>query len=319
MPPTPVLVTGSEGFVGTRLVEHWRALGVDLVAAVRAPAGDSSAVRLDLGETSEVDEVIRAVRPRVVVNLAGIANPRHAAADPVLAYDVNVLGQLRLVMAILRHAPRARLVTAGSALMYGAATEAGPLTESTPPRPDTVYGMTKAAADLQALQYHLSDGLDVVRLRFFNVIGPGRPEEYFPARQVRRLALILAGRADPVLPTYDLRGARDFTDVRDAVSAIVAAAERGRSGAAYNVAAGRATPLRTLLERLLAIGGVDVSIAEEPDPGLVRPPNVIAGDSSRLRRDTQWAPRISLDDSLRDSLRTVRAELAAQPQWVTSA
>ena len=170
------------------------------------------------------------------------------------------------------------------------------------PKVAALSAATKAAADLQALQYHLSDGLDTVRLRLFGSVGPGRSADYFPGRQVHRVAAILEGRADAVVPTFSLAGARDYVDVRDVAQAVVAAADRGRAGAVYNVATGRAWPLRRIVERLIAIGGVDADINEQRKLPPGRHGAVVAGDATRLREDTGWQPRITMEDSLRDAL-----------------
>ena len=257
---------------------------------------------MDLQDAHQVEEVVARARPSVVVNLAAVANPGEAQANPQRAYDINVLGQLRLIESMLRHTPGARLVAMSSAEIYGRIETGELVSEDAPLRPASVYATTKAAADLQALQYHLSDGLDVVRLRLFGSVGPGRSAEYFPGRQVHAVAAIQDEKIEPVVPTFSLAGARDYVDVRDVAYAIVAAADHGCAGAAYNVATGQARPLREIVRRLIAIGGVEAAIMEERKLPPGRHGAVVAGDATRLREDTGWQPRISLDQSLGDAL-----------------
>ena len=301
-----ILVTGAAGFIGSYTVAAFRDAGREVVAA--SYGGDVAAglEALDLCDADQVEGVVARFRPAVVVNLAAIANPGEAQANPMRAYDVNVLGQLRLIQAMLRHTPAARLVAMSSAEVYGRIETGELVTEEAPLRPASVYAASKAAADLQALQYHLSDGLDVVRLRLFGSVGPGRSADYFPGRQVHQVAAILDGRVDLVVPTFSLAGARDYVDVRDVARAIVAAADRGRAGAVYNVATGQARPLRQMVKRLIEIGGVDAEIIEERRLPPGRHGAVVAGDASRLREHTGWRPRIGLDDSLRDALADAR-------------
>ena len=305
-----VLVTGASGFIGSYTLAAFRDAGRDVVGS--SYGGDGGLVALDLRDAGQVDDAIARVRPSVVVHLAAIANPGEAQADPSRAYDVNVLGQLRLILSMLRHAPEARLVAMSSAEIYGRIETGELVSEDAPLRPASVYAATKAAADLQALQYHLSDGLDAVRLRLFGSVGPGRSTDYFPGRQVHAVAAILDGRAEPVVPTFSLAGARDYVDVRDVARAIVAAAERGRTGAVYNVATGRAWPLRQIVERLIAIGGIRAEIHEERKLPPGRHGAVVAGDATRLRSDTGWQPRITMDQSLRDALVHARQAAAAE-------
>jgi len=302
-----VLVTGARGFIGRHLVASLQAAGAEVIAADHRGDGD---VRLDLCDAASVQAALRSTRPAVVINLAAIADPRQAEADPLAAYDANVLGQLRVILALRELAPDARLVVVGSALQYGRDGHNRPVREDDPPRPDGVYATTKAAADLQAVQHHRSDGLDIVRLRLFNVVGPGRPEEYFPAPQIRQAADILDRGAPPVIRTLSLRDTLDFVDVRDAADAVQAVASRGRAGGAYNVASGRATSLRSVVDRLIEIAGIQVEVQEGGSTAAAEG-RVVVGDPSLIARDTGWRVSRTLDDSLRDGLRETRQRLAS--------
>ena len=302
-----VLVTGARGFIGRHLVASLQAAGAEVVAADHSGDGD---VKLDLRDAAGIREAFRSIRPAVVINLAAVADPRQAEKDPIGTYDVNVMGQLRVILALRAMVPQARLVVVGSALQYGRDDRGRPIREDDPQRPGGVYAVTKAAADLQASQHHRSEGLDIVRLRLFNVIGPGRPEEYFPAPQIRQAAEILDHDAPPVINTLSLRDALDFVDVRDAAQAIQAVAARGRAGAAYNVASGRATTLRSVIDRLTEIAGIQVEVRERSAADGTKG-RVVVGDPSRIARDTGWRATRSLDDSLRDALSEVRKRLAS--------
>ena len=302
-----VLVTGARGFIGRHLVASLESAGADVVAADR---GGDADVKLDLRDGETIREAIKFTQPAVVINLAAIADPRQAEADPLAAYDVNVLGQLRVILALRDLAPSSRLVVVGSALQYGRDGHDRPVREDDPQRPEGVYATTKAAADLQAVQHHRSDGLDIVRLRLFNVIGPGRPEEYFPAPQIRQAAEILDRGAPPLIRTLSLRDTLDFVDVRDAADAIQAVAARGRSGAAYNVASGQATPLRSVVDRLIEIAGVQAEV-QEGGLNAAAKGRVVVGDPSLIARDTGWRVSQTLDDSLRDGLCETRQRLAS--------
>ncbi len=301
-----VLVTGARGFIGRHLVLGLEAAGAEVIAADR---GGDADVKLDLRDRDTVRAAIESTRPEIVINLAAIADPRQAEADPLAAYDVNVLGQLRVILALRELAPKARLIVVGSALQYGRDGHDRPVRENDPQRPEGVYGTTKAAADLQAVQHHRSDGLDIVRVRLFNVIGPGRPEEYFPAPQIRQAVEILDRGAPPVIRTLSLRDTLDFVDVRDAADAMQAVAARGRAGAAYNVASGQATPLRAVVDRLIEIAGIQAEIHEGGSSAAKG--RVVVGDTSLIARDTGWRVSRTLDDSLRDGLSETRQRLAA--------
>jgi GDP-4-dehydro-6-deoxy-D-mannose reductase len=78
--------------------------------------------------------------------------------------------------------------------------------------------------------------------------------------------------------------------------------ERGRKGEAYNIGSGQTYSMQTVLERLLALCGLRVEVRQRAD--LLRPTEqaVMRVDAGKLRRETGWAPRYTLDETLRDTL-----------------
>jgi len=116
------------------------------------------------------------------------------------------------------------------------------------------------------------------------------------------VAAITLGRAPPVLETGNLAPRRDLTDVRDAVRAYVLLMERGRPGEAYNVGTGQTFAMREVVDRLVALSGVTVEVRQRQD--LVRSADAAAvrADAGKLRRETGWAPALTLDQTLKDTL-----------------
>lgn len=303
-PPGPVLITGADGFVG----RHVRA-----ALAARWPTLAVSALPGDIADADAVAEAVRAAAPAACLHLAGIAAPAQAAADPALAWRVNLHGTLTLAASLARHAPGCQLVFAGSAEAYGASFAGGaPLDESAPLAPLTVYGATKAAADL-ALGALAGDALPVVRLRPFNHVGPGQSADFALASFARQLALIGAGRQPPVLRVGRLDGARDFLDVRDVADAYVAClASRATLPvrAIVNVASGVPRRIGGILEAMIALSGLTVRI--ETDLARVRPQEIASasGSAARAAAWLGWQPRIAWPQTLADILADWRARLA---------
>ncbi len=168
--------------------------------------------------------------------------------------------------------------------------------------PDSPYAASKAAADLLSYQYTAHPGLDIIRARPFNHIGPRQQSGFAVPDFVRQVVDIERGRRPAVLQTGDLRPQRDLTDVRDAVAAYRLLMKHGRSGEVYNVGRGECLAIGTVLERLLELAGCKVDVRQ--NPALVRGAEVAAvcADVSKLRRQTNWTPRYSLDQTLMDTL-----------------
>ena len=96
--------------------------------------------------------------------------------------------------------------------------------------------------------------------------------------------------------------ARDFSDVRDIARAWHLAALHARPGEAYNVCSGRPTPIRKLLEILIAKTQVEVEI--RTDTSLLRAGEIerLFGDRSLFSDATGWQPEIELEQTLADLL-----------------
>jgi GDP-4-dehydro-6-deoxy-D-mannose reductase len=142
----------------------------------------------------------------------------------------------------------------------------------------------------------------VVRARPFNHVGPRQAPEFAVAHFARQIVAIECGRQEAVLETGDLRPLRDLTDVRDTVAAYLLLMDKGRAGEAYNVASGQGYTMQTVLDRLLTLAGISVEVRQRTE--LVRPTeaNAVRADAAKLRRETGWAPRYTLDQTLTDIL-----------------
>ena len=286
------LVTGGTGFLGQQLGRELVDGGFE-VAAVGRSSGDVTDPRA-------MRRLVAEVRPTHVFHLAGI---RDGELDGLLR--VNVWGAVNVLEAVAAEAPAARLLVVGSAAEYGETTRE-PIGEDHPLEPVTDYGVAKAAQELAAFAVAARRGLNLTRIRLFNVLGPGEPPSFVASAIAGRIAAIQAGTLRAPLRTGDLNTRRDFVDVRDVVSALRLAATRGDPGAVYNVCSGTATPIRRLVEELLALAGLDIPVESTPEEAVL---NVRghAGSAERLRAATGWAPERSLRDSLADVLAARRA------------
>jgi GDP-4-dehydro-6-deoxy-D-mannose reductase len=300
-------VSGASGFVGGWLCQRLRETGVE----VEPILSRDEAVGADIRDAAAVEEEIARLRPFAVVHLAAVAAPAEARADPREAWDINLMGTLHLAQAVLKHAPSARFVYAGSSEAYGGAfaRSPAPVTETAGLEPLGVYGATKAAADLMLGQM-ARDGLAVTRFRPFNHTGPGQSARYVVSDFARQIARIEAGLAEPVISVGNLKAERDFLDVRDVVEAYAKAAcgpDAPLEGAAFNLATGNPWSVRRVLETLLSMSRVPVTVTG--DPARLKPNDVAraSGDASAVRDALGWEPRIPFEKTLADTLDDWRA------------
>jgi GDP-4-dehydro-6-deoxy-D-mannose reductase len=303
-----VLVTGITGFAGSHLAEHLVSRGDEVhgLAHESPPFANLAAiqdrVRIHEGDITRVEDVQGALagsRADAVVHLAGIAVPTMAAADPVAAVRINVLGTATVLAALEQH-PKTRLVVASSADVYGA-PERIPVDEEAPVRPTNVYSATKVAAEALTRELAARHGAPVVILRPANQNGPRQHPGLAASAFAKQIAEAEAGHTEPVVRHGRLDAERDFLDVRDMARAYAAALGLDEGGT-FNVGTGRAVAIAEILDTLIALARIPVRA--EFDPSRVRggEPTRIAVDSTRFRQKTGWSPRIALADSLRDTL-----------------
>jgi GDP-4-dehydro-6-deoxy-D-mannose reductase len=309
--PERALVTGAGGFVGAWLTRAMRHEGMQVTALATAaePAHDAALDWLygDLRDDGYVAHAVDRARPDIVVHLAAISHVPTAAADPALAWDVNVTSTARL----LHHVQRLRdggqadptVLLAGSAEQYGRHEAAEiPLAESARMEPRTVYAATKAAQETLGLQLWRSTGLRVIAARSFNHSGRGQEARFLlPALVARAVALRAAPPGTP-LSLGNTTPIRDFLHVSDVVAAYISLCRQGTPGEAYNVASGTGWSVADLVGRVLARVGVDAPLAT--DPALARSVDVpvLIGNPGKLQHATGWRATQSLDDIIDDLL-----------------
>src|SRR5262245_16349978 len=268
-----ILITGVTGFVGSHLAEAIRA-GAELHGTSLTPgwAPDishlSRRVALHVGEltdSSYVERVLRAIEPEQIYHLAGFASAGQSFQDSAAAWAGNLTVTQTLLNAVANTGRQPRILHVSSALIYAAPNPPNqPISEAAPLDPKSTYAKSKAAADRIEEQFARERGLDIVRVRPFNHIGPRQSPQFAAASFAQQLARIERGLAPPRIETGDLSTQRDLTDVRDIVRAYIALIKDGVRGEAYNAGSGTAVSMARVLDLLRAECPVPVEVVTRP-------------------------------------------------------
>lgn len=310
-----ILVTGATGFVGTHLIHTLQASGAKEIHGLgrsRTRIDDTihSGVEAtlhvcDLLDQDRITDLLKEIQPAQIYHLAGYASPGRSFQEPDAAWDGNLLATRRLYDAVAGWGGKPRILFVGSGLIYGE-HDLPLLGEETPLRPNSPYAASKAAADLASFQYTCAPGLDIIRARPFNHIGPGQSTQFAIPNFASQLVAIERGNRPPRLETGNLGSYRDLTDVRDVIAAYLLLMEKGQTAEAYNIASGRSQTMQEVVDRLIALSGVKVEIVQRAD--LVRPTDlqVPTVDISRMRERIGWQPDYSLDETLNTILNWYR-------------
>ena len=300
------LVTGGAGFIGSHLSEVLLSQG----ASVRAidcftdyypreikernlngarQSSNFTFIEDALG-TANLDRLLDGVTH--VFHLAAQAGVRKSWGKDFRTYTTLNVDATQVLLEACVGRPVERVVYASSSSVYGDDT-ALPMREDATPHPVSPYGVSKLAAEHLCHLYHINHQVPTVSLRYFTVYGPRqRPDMGFH----RFFSAVLDGR--PVVQYGDGLQTRDFTFVRDAVTATTAAAVHGSPGGVYNIGGGSRVSLRDVFAMISRVSGRPVLTDTQPSQkGDMRD---TYADTSRARADLRFAPATSLEDGLRE-------------------
>ena len=287
-----LLVLGHNGFVGTHVLESARA-HTDIEIVVPQPD-------FDVRNTRSVAETINDARPDWILHLAAQSSVADSLKQPIETYSINTIGTANVVSAAVDRRFTGRMLFVSSADVYGTVDPSAlPIGESQPAAPRNPYAASKLAAEFVCLEAVRRSGLDVVIARPFNHIGPGQDTRFVVASFAAQIAAIAAGDRLSSLTVGDLSIERDFSDVRDVVSAYLTLLQRGERGVVYNVCSGVARRLDYVLQQLMNAAKTQVRIEVDHARFRVSETPCLVGDNRRLQ-SLGWKPQIALPQTLND-------------------
>ena len=225
-----------------------------------------------------------------VFHLAAQAGVRRSWGTDFSIYTSHNVDATQRLLEAVKSRQIARFVYASSSSVYGDLV-ALPMREEALLHPVSPYGVTKLAAEHLCYLYYANYQVPTVSLRYFTVYGPRqRPDMAFH----KFIRATLTGQAITIYG--DGEQTRDFTFVADAARATVAAGDRGRPGAVYNIGGGSRVTINSVLDRLAAITGRTLDVRrEDPQKGDMRD---TFADTTRAREDLDFRPAYGLEAGL---------------------
>jgi UDP-glucose 4-epimerase len=316
-----VLVTGGLGFIGSNLAIRLVELGAKVTIVDSCIAGcggnlkniapiahDVTVSRHDIGNAEAMRPLLK--RVEVIFNLAGEISHRHSMEYPERDLDLNTRAHMLFMRECSRHVPGVRVVYASTRQVYGR-PEYLPVDEAHPVAPVDYNGVSKHAAG----EYHLMltrDGfLDAGIARLTNIYGP-RAAVNIPCQGVLSVFFMRLLLGLPIEIFGDGAQVRDPLYVDDAVDALL------RMGAAkklqsriYNVGGPVALAMSEIAGTLCRIAGAPPPVYR-PFPRELSRIDIgsFATDSSRIRRELKWHPKVLLEEGAAGTLDFFRRHLA---------
>lgn len=266
-----ILITGGTGFVASHLVEELCSRGEkglhitsyrDDGEFVKKFVDPSNIHQINLTDYQATQDLIKEIQPDEIYHLASLANVGDSFEKRKFILEMNSSLQLNLLEAIREHASNSKMLHVSTALMYEASNEA--INEKSQLGPDNPYALSKLIQDMMVYTFVKSEKLNIVRVRPFNHIGERQTLGFVVADLAAAIAKVEKGQQD-YISVGNLESVRDFSDVKDIVSAYILLMEKGQSGEVYNVGSGVSHSIKEILDLLISMANKEIRVLVDQD------------------------------------------------------
>ena len=304
-----VLVTGGNGFLGRKVVRKLREAGA---SDIHAP---SSRV-CDLRQSAAIAELLRAVRPQVIIHLAAVVGGIKANFNnPGRFFYENAIMGIELMEQARRCAVE-KFVCLGTICAYPKYTPV-PFREEDlwngyPEETNAPYGLAKKMLLVQSQGYRQQYGFNSIYLLPVNLYGPGdnfdlETSHVIPAL-IRKCVEAREDGARQVVVWGTGAVSREFLYVEDAAEGIVLAAERYDGGDPVNLGSAEEITVRDLAEMVRELTNFKGQLVWDPSQPDGQPRRML--DTSRARREFGFQARTTLREGLRRTIEWYTAQRA---------
>lgn len=313
-----ILVTGAGGMVGSHMVERLYHQGKEVIGTYYKPTTniqelpkEIKMIECDIRYPATVEKIIWEYRPDQIYHLAAQSYPTVSWERPYETIEININGTIAIYEAIKRvrknldHEYDPMVVVACSSAEYGETLnqlegEEVYVKETAQLLPLHPYGVSKVGQDLISFQYFMNDHIRCIRARIFNSTGTRKVNDVTSDFTKRAILAEKSGVYN--LKVGNLETRRAIMDQRDLVEALILLAEKGIAGEVYNISSEHIYQMKDIVALIEKQMGHKFEISI--DPQLLRPTDekIIVGDVTKLKGDTGWSQKISMEQTIRDML-----------------
>ena len=309
-----VLITGCTGFIGSNLATKLVENGYNVYGLVRHVARKElkpldailDKIRLiegDLTTYHSISSAIGTVQPQFVLHLGALSPVRLSFENPFPYISTDFEGTVNVVHAMLEKAPKARLVFASTAEVYGWQEKREPIKETSVLNPASPYAVSKEAADQYVRMAMRIYDFKATVLRPINSYGrrgeKGFFVEYLVSKMLKTETCYIGAP----------KSIRDYMFVDDHVNAYMSVMKSEKAiGEVFNVSPNNPVTNEKLANILSKIIGFDGKIVfgsyppGYPSRPIPQDPDYLVLDSTKIRETIGWKPTVTLEEGLKKTV-----------------
>jgi UDP-glucose 4-epimerase len=324
-----ILLTGGAGYIGSHtaavlaergheivILDNFANAERDVPARLKRLTGqEMTIIEADIRDTDIVTAALKAHPVDAIIHFAALKAVGESEADPLLYYDMNIIGTIRLLQS-MQASGVARIVFSSSATVYGQ-PDSSPILENAPTRVENIYGRTKLVMEDLIRDLARTGKLKAAaNLRYFNPVGAhpsaliGETPRGVPNNLMPYVTQVATGERPHLnvfgndYPTRDGTGERDYIHVMDLAMAHALAVEHicaNDISVTVNLGTGNGTTVLELVRAFETATGRQIPVNIAPR----RAGDVASyyANPALAERLFGWKAKLNVEDMCRDSWR----------------
>ncbi len=266
----------------------------------------------DLSDSANLNKLLGSIKPDEIYNLGAQSHVKVSFDVPEYTAQVDAVGTLRILDAMLNHCPRAKFYQASTSELYGKVQEI-PQSETTPFYPRSPYGVAKLYGFWITKNFRESYGLFACNGILFNHESERRGKTFVTRKITKVLGEISVGLAD-VLRLGNLDAQRDWGYAKEYVYGMWMMLQR-EEPEDFVLATGKMYTVREFVQKAATHIGIDLvwkgegvdekgydaktgKLVVEVDPRYFRPAEVelLIGDCTKAKAELGWEAKVDIDE-----------------------
>jgi nucleoside-diphosphate-sugar epimerase len=302
------LVTGATGLIGKKLTQQLVQANTKVICLIRKQSDRAllpknvDIITIENFSYQNITTALKNISAETVFHLAAYGVPPNQR-NPQEMLQANINATIALINATQKW-PLKKFIYTSSCAAYGIPLIKKSLPETTPLRSDSIYGASKAAAEIYAASVAQHLQLPFITLRLFGIYGVGEASYRLIPYLINKLQLNQTVDLTPGNQT------RDFLYVADAVNAIITAANSPITNGAYNICSSKPITVKEIAIQVARALNKPTSLLKFGARSYRQDETMwLVGDNTKFCKTTGWQPAVSLSQGIQRMLNASQEQI----------